>query len=154
MKQVLAAAMLLAGIFAFQTPAEMAVKWKGSDGWGLATNYELLFNKYNLQTINGTIFKIDTVTPMPGMAYGIQFIIKTAGNEEITVHIGPAWYILRQDMNININDNVEIIGTRFSLNGNNVMAAFEVRTTANDRVLMLRDADGIPYWCGWRKRKL
>jgi hypothetical protein len=32
------------------------------------------------------------------------------------------------------------------------MAGFEVRI--KDRVLMLRDEDGIPYWCGWRKRKI
>jgi hypothetical protein len=151
MKRI-AAALIIAGIFAFQSPAQMAVKWKGSDGWGLATRYEQLFTKYNVQALSGTIYKIDTVTPLPDMSYGIRFIIKTAGSEEVTVHIGPAWYILRQDMNLNVNDNVEIRGVRFSLNGKNVMAAFEVRV--GERVLMLRDEDGIPYWCGWRKRKL
>jgi hypothetical protein len=153
MNRLLTATMVMAGLFAFQSSAEMSVKWKGSDGWSVATPYELLFNKYNLQTITGTIYKIDTVTPMADMAKGIQFIIKTTGgNEEVTVHIGPEWFVMRQDMNLNVNDNVEIIGARFSLNGKNVMAGYQVRTS--DRVLMLRDDDGIPYWCGWRKRKL
>lgn len=152
MKQLLAAALVVVGILALQTPAQMSVKWKGSDGWGLATRYEQLFNKYNIQAITGTVYKIDTVTPMSDMSRGIQFIIKTTGSEEITVHLGPEWYILRQDMNLNINDVVDIRGARFSLNGKNVMAAFEIRV--KERVLMLRDQDGIPYWCGWRKRKI
>jgi hypothetical protein len=152
MNKVLVAALGVIVLFALQTPAQMAVKWKGSDGWGLATRYEQLFNKYNIQAITGTIYKIDTVTPMPDMSYGIQFVIKTTGSEEITVHLGPAWYLLRQDMNLNVNDVVDIRGARFSLNGKNVMAAFEVRM--KERVLMLRDEDGIPYWCGWRKRKI
>jgi hypothetical protein len=152
MKLALTAVIMIAAVFAFETPAQMAVKWKGSDGWGLATRYEQLFNKYNIQAITGTIYKIDTMTPMPDMSYGIQFVIKTTGSEEITVHLGPAWYVVRQDMNLNVNDVVDIRGARFSLNGKNVMAAFEVRI--KDRVLMLRDVDGIPYWCGWRKRKI
>jgi len=152
MKRSSVVVLLLAFLFSFESSAQMAVKWKGSDGWGLATRYEQLFNKYNLQQINGTIYKIDTITLMSEMATGIQFIIKTATNEEVTVHIGPAWYILRQDMNINVNDAVEIRGAPFSLNGKNVIAAFEV--ILKDRVLMLRDEDGIPYWCGWRKRKI
>jgi hypothetical protein len=32
------------------------------------------------------------------------------------------------------------------------MAAFEVRTP--EKVLLLRDQDNVPYWCGWRKRKI
>jgi uncharacterized protein (DUF779 family) len=151
MKKIIAAALFMACI-AFSAQAQMAVKWAGSDGWGLATRYEQLFNKYSVQSLSGTIYMIDTVTPMPDMSVGIQFIIKTASNEQVTVHIGPKWYIHRQDMNLNVNDVVEIRGSRFSLNGKNVMAALEVRS--KERVLMLRDVDGIPYWCGWRKRKM
>jgi hypothetical protein len=82
---------------------------------------------------------------------GIQFVIKTSTNEEIPVHLGPAWYILCQDMNLNLKDIVEVRGARFSLEGKNVMAAFEVRY--KDKVLLLRDEDGIPYWSAWRKKK-
>jgi hypothetical protein len=130
----------------------MAMKWIGSEGWGQATPYERLFDQYNLQTITGTIYRIDTITPIKGMAMGIQLVIRTPSREEIAVHLGPAWYIRHQDMNIGLNDNVEIRGARFSLDNKTVIAAFELRTS--DRVLLLRDDDNVPYWCGWRKRKM
>jgi hypothetical protein len=152
MKQVAMIVMLVAGLFIIDTQAQMAMKWIGSEGWGQATPYERLFDQYNLQVITGSIYRIDTVTPMSGMSLGIQLIIRTATREEIPVHLGPAWYVRRQDMDLGLNDNVEIRGARFSLNGKKVVAAFELRTT--DRILLLRDEDNVPYWCGWRKRKM
>jgi hypothetical protein len=152
MKRTVAMAMIALGLMVNSSQAQMAMKWIGSEGWGQATPYERLFNQYGLQVITGSIYKIDTVTPMSGMSTGIQLVIRTPTREELPVHLGPAWYIRRQDMNIGLNDNVEIRGARFSLGGKNVVAAFELRT--NDKVLLLRDEDNVPYWCGWRKRKM
>jgi hypothetical protein len=143
---------LVAGLLATQVQAQMAMRWIGTEGWGQATPYERLFNQYNLQVITGSIYRIDTITPMTGMSVGILLVIRTATREEIPVHLGPAWYIRHQDMDLTLNDDVEIRGARFSLKGKNVIAAFEVRTP--DRVLLLRDEDNVPYWCGWRKRKI
>jgi hypothetical protein len=153
MKYAAMAVVLAAGLFAFETPAQMAIKWKGSDGWGLGTRYESLFNQYNLQNVNGTIYRIDTVTPFDGMAYGIQIILRTQGSGDLPIHLGPAWFVQRQDMNLGLNDQVEVRGARFSLNGKNVMAAFQVTRTGDSKILMLRDDDDFPYWCGWRKKK-
>jgi hypothetical protein len=143
---------LAAGLLATEAQAQMAMRWIGTEGWGQATPYERLFNQYNLQVITGSIYRIDTITPMTGMSVGIQLIIRTATREEVPVHLGPSWYVRHQDMDLTLNDNVEIRGARFSLKGKNVMAAFEVRTPS--RVLLLRDEDNVPYWCGWRKRKI
>jgi len=152
MKQGAWFVVLVAGLLASQTQAQMAMRWIGTEGWGQATPYERLFNQFNLQVVTGSIYRIDTVTPMPGMSVGIQLVIRTATREEIPVHLGPAWYVRHQDMDLTLNDNVEIRGARFSLKGKNVIAAFEVRTSS--RVLLLRDEDNVPYWCGWRKRKI
>lgn len=153
MKRSLILVALIAGVLVSQTQAQMAIRWKGTAGWGLGTKYESLFNHYNLQVFDGTIYRIDTITPISGMAMGIQLVLRTPTREEIPIHLGPAWYVLFQDMNLGLNDQVSVVGARFSLNGKNTVAAFEVRT--REKVLMLRDSeDGIPYWCGWRKRKL
>jgi hypothetical protein len=135
-----------------EAQAQTSIRWKGSAGWGQGTPYERLFTQFNLSTLNGSIFSIDTITPMRSMSMGIQFVIKTTSNEEIPVHLGPAWFILCQDMNLSRNDVVEVRGARFTLEGKTVIAAFEVRY--KDKVLLLRDEDGIPYWSAWRKRKL
>jgi hypothetical protein len=152
MKKLVAPALAILAISIFTAQAQMAIRWKGSAGWGQDTPYEHLFNQYNLQTINGTIYRIDTITPMSGMSMGIQFVVKTSTNEEIPVHLGPAWFILCQDMNLSLNDVIEVRGARFTLNGKNVMAAFTI-TYKNSKVLLLRDEDGIPYWRAWRKKK-
>jgi hypothetical protein len=159
MNRFSAVAVIIAGIFCFDAPqAQMAVRWKGSAGWGIGTAYEHQFTNYNLQVVSGTIYRIDTVTPLSGMSYGIQLVIRTtASREEVPVHLGPAWYVLCQDMNLGLNDPVEVRGARFSLKGKSTIAAFEVRPTGSqnsDKVLLLRDQDGVPYWSGWRKRKL
>jgi hypothetical protein len=151
MKHFAVIALLITGLLATQSEAQMAMRWIGTEGWGQATPYERLFNQFNLQVISGSIYRIDTITPMTGMSVGIQLIIRTATREEIAVHLGPAWYVRHQDMDLTLNDNVEVRGARFSLKGKDVIAAFEVRTSS--RVLLLRDEDNVPYWCGWRKRK-
>jgi hypothetical protein len=151
MKRNAMIAVVAVALLSIPSQAQMAMRWIGTEGWGQATPYERLFNQFNLQAISGSIYRIDTVTPMSGMSVGIQLIIRTATREELTIHLGPAWYVRHQDMDLTLNDNVEIRGARFSLKGKDVIAAFEVRTSS--RVLLLRDEDNVPYWCGWRKRK-
>lgn len=129
--------------------AQQMIKWRGSDGWGLASRYEEHFNKWNLETISGPISVIDTVTPLVDMAYGVQLIVKSR-HEEVSVHLGPAWFILFQDMNLSVNDKVDVKGCRTSINGKTVIMATEVKR--KDRILYLRDDDGYPYWTVWRKK--
>jgi hypothetical protein len=129
--------------------AQMSVKAKGSDGWGTGDKYEQNFNHFSVQTYYGKVKTVDTVTPMPSMAYGVQLTINS-DQTEYNVHLGPAWYILRQDnMNFSKNDDVEIKGVKVMINGKQVIMAAQVKK--GDRKLYLRDDDGIPYWCAWRK---
>ncbi|KMQ50954.1 hypothetical protein CHISP_2096 [Chitinispirillum alkaliphilum] len=86
---------------------------------------------------------------MPDMSYGIKLVVN-CGFEEHDVHLGPAWYILFQDMNINIKDDVEVRGTRVSTGGKVFIMTSTLRK--DDRILLLRDEDGIPFWCAWRRR--
>jgi hypothetical protein len=139
--------LLLAGV-AFSGFAQMSIKFKGSNGWGLGSPYEQAYSNYSLKTITGTITKLDTVSPMRDMVYGIQMIVKTS-SEDVVVHLGPAWFILYQDMNLSINSKVEVRGCNTSINSKNVMMAANVKS--NSRILYLRDEDGKPYWCAWRK---
>jgi hypothetical protein len=142
---------MITAVMCGTTTAQSNVKWRGSDGWGVSGQYQQFFNTYNLQTVTGQITRIDTVTPLLDMAYGIMLIVKT-DREEIPVHLGPAWFLIHQDMNLTAKDNVEVKGLRVSINGKTAIVAAEVRR--GDRVLQLRDEDGLPYWCSWRIKKL
>ncbi len=132
-----------------QSQAQMTIKFRGSDGWGLASRYEQTYTNFSLQTYYGTITKIDTVIPSSDMGSGISVTLKTANSEEF-VHLGPSWFILHQDMNLSNGNKIEVKGAKVSFNGKTVIMAAEVR--GKDRILYLRDEDGIPYWCAWRKK--
>jgi hypothetical protein len=66
------------------------------------------------------------------------------------VHLGPVWYIERQDMKIDPGDKVEITGSRIIFEGKPAIIATEVKNGAE--ILKLRDENGFPVWSGWRKR--
>ena len=89
MKKIVVTSIMILTVGMWSAQAQMSIRWSGSAGWGQGTPYESLFNQYNLQTINGSIYSIDTITPMRGMSRGIQFVVKTTTNEEIPVHLGP-----------------------------------------------------------------
>jgi len=150
----LKAKLLLVGALLFlvvsQTQAQIGVKFRGSDGWGINGRYEQYFKKYNLQTYSGKIISIDTVSPFREMSYGVQMTIKK-DNREHTIHLGPGWYILNQDMGLTLNNEVEVRGCETSIEGKTVVMATYVKQLSKGRILRLRDEEGIPYWCAWRR---
>jgi hypothetical protein len=83
------------------------------------------------------------------MSSGVHLMVKT-GQETISVHLGPAWYIQRQDIKIAPGDKVEITGSRITYQGKPAILAAEAKK--GDEILKLRDENGLPVWSGWRRR--
>jgi hypothetical protein len=129
--------------------AQQNIKWRGSNYWGLTSKYEMAFDNYNLQTYLGKISKIDTISPLREMSYGVFMIIKN-NTDEYTVHLGPGWYILFQDIGFGVGSDVEVKGCRVTLDNKEFIVASEVNY--KDKVLKLRDEEGIPNWCAFRKK--
>ena len=75
--------------------------------------------------------------------------VKTAKGE-ISVHLGPAFFIENQDVKIEPKDKVEVKGSRITFDGKPAIIATEVKK--GDEVLKLRDNAGFPVWSGWRRR--
>ncbi len=150
MKYLLACMLSALVLIPAQLSAQIGIKFRGSGGWCIGDRYEQIFVNTNLETITGQVMSIDTVTPIRGMSSGIQVRLKT-DREEIIVHLGPAWFVLFQDMILSVNDNnIEVRGCRTVVEGKPVfMAATLIR---REKVLLLRDKDGVPYWCGWRPK--
>lgn len=68
---------------------------------------------------------------------------------DVSVHLGPEWYLENQDVKIEPKDKVEIKGSRVTLQGQATLIAAEVKK--GDEVLKLRDDAGVPMWAGWRR---
>ena len=132
----------------FAQPAK-GMKWEGSGGWGIGTQYGSLYNPRTVESINGEVVSVDTITPLQGMSSGVHLIVKT-DRETISVHLGPAWYVQRQDIKIVPGDKVEISGSRITFQGKAAILAADVKK--GDEMLKLRDGNGFPVWSGWRRR--
>lgn len=131
------------------SPARQGITWKGSGGWGTESAYNRLYDPKTVETLSGEVVRVDQVTPMKGMSYGVHLVLKT-DNETVSVHLGPGWYIENQDITIVPKDKVDITGSRITFDGKPAIIAAEVKK--GGETLELRDEAGAPIWSGWRKR--
>jgi hypothetical protein len=122
--------------------------WRGSGGWGIGTPYSGLYNPALADNLTGEVVKVEKVTPLKGMTYGVQILLKTE-KETIPVHLGPGWYVERLDIKIGKGDKIEVKGARTNFQDNQVIIAGEIKKGEN--LLVMRDAHGTPVWAGWRR---
>lgn len=119
--------------------------WKGSGGWGAGAKYHAMYDVNTVTTVSGMVEKVERFTPEHGMRHGIHLLVKTDA-ETLSVHLGPEWFLARQDMKIEAKDKVEVKGARITFNGKPAIIAATVKK-GND-TLVLRDDAGIPIWTG------
>jgi hypothetical protein len=124
------------------------MKWRGSGGWGPGAAYGRMYDAKTVETVSGEVVKVDRITPMRGMSAGVHLVVKT-DKGDVSVHLGPQWYLENQDVKIEPKDKVEIKGSRVTVQGQPAIIAAEVKK--GDEVLKLRDEAGIPMWTGWRR---
>ena len=122
--------------------------WQGSGGWGMKSGYHRWYDTTKEERVEGEVISVEQVTPQRRMGAGIALKIKTGTGTHL-VHLGPQWFIERQDINIVAGDRVEVTGARAARSGEEVFLAAEV--TKGEYVLKLRDDDGYPVWAGWRR---
>jgi hypothetical protein len=108
-----------------------------------------MYDTKTVETVSGEVVSVDTMVPMKGMSNGVHLNLKT-DKATISVHLGPAWFIEKQDIKIEPKDRVEVKGSRITLEGKPALIAAEVKK--GDEVLMLRDEKGFPFWSGWQRR--
>jgi len=129
--------------------AQRGVNWRGARGWGTGSTYSRMFNPSTIDTVSGDVLRVEAITPMKGMSYGVHLLVK-ADRETLSVHLGPAWYVENQDIKIEPKDKIEVVGSRITFEGKPAIIASEVRK--GNEVLKLRDKNGFPFWSGWRRR--
>lgn len=125
------------------------MKWHGSGGWGQQSEFGRMYNARMIETLKGKVEAVEKVTPSKGMSPGVHLVVKTEKGME-SVHLGPSWFIENQDVKIEAGDEVEITGSRVTLQGKPAVIASEVKK--GDQTLKLREEDGTPAWAGWRRR--
>jgi len=118
-------------------------------GWSdPQSQYNQVYDPYTVETLSGEITEIGTFVPADGWSAGVHVVLKTA-EESIEVHLGPQWYIDNQNFDLSVGDTIEVTGSRVIYEGEEVIIAQQIRE--GREVLMLRYANGFPYWSGWRR---
>jgi hypothetical protein len=149
MKKIVASIAIITSILLLTADQALAqsemMRWRHSGGWGSGSQYSRLYDPQTLETISGKIVSIERMTPMQRMSHGIRLMVKTA-KETISVHLGPEWYVTNQDIQLQPNERVKIKGSRIIFNDKPAIIAAEVKK--GDKILTLRDSDGLPLWSG------
>ena len=142
---------LIAAIMAlFAVTAQAAwMGGRGSGGWGMGSAYQRMYNPQTVETISGTVESMEKFKPMRGMHSGVHLTVKTTEGI-VLVHLGPDWYIERQDVKFAKGDKVEVKGSKVTFNGKPAIIAQEIKMDGG--TLILRDDSGIPEWAGWRRK--
>lgn len=140
----------LLGLLIVPTAVAQPGMGRGGSG-GMGGQYQRMYNPNTVETITGEVVGIDTITPMRGMSGGVHLRVKPPQKQEVSVHLGPAWYLDNQDLQIKVKDAIEVKGSKVTFAGKPAIIAAEVKK--GNEVLKLRDSNGFPVWSGWRRQQ-
>ncbi|MCC2642875.1 MAG: hypothetical protein K0S45_3288 [Nitrospira sp.] len=112
------------------------------------TESERLYQEDRAETIRGVVESLDTVTMREGAPFR-QLRLKT-GDDTLVVHLGPQWFMEQQvqRLQLDVGREVEVQGSRETVNGKPVLVAAEIRNDRRDEQLRLRHPSGVPVWAG------
>jgi len=148
MKKTLVFGLIAGMLMAATAIAQPWQGWKGSGGWGMGGGYNRMYDPSKVETVSGEVVSVEQIAPMKRMRQGIGLTLKTENNTFL-VHLGPQWYIERQDIKISAGDKITVKGARAVRMGQDIIIAAEVKK--GDEVLKLRDENGAPAWAGCRQ---
>ena len=99
---------------------------------------------------NGKVQQVHTESLEEGMHPGMAVVVDTKTQGRVRVHLGPVWYLERQEFELKPGDEVRIKGMcDKDAEGRLQVIAYEL--IKGDHILYLRDSQGRPSWEAWRK---
>lgn len=102
---------------------------------------------------SGKVVRTLTESLGPDMYPGMAVEVETRTRGKVHVHLGPVWFLERQEFELRPGDEVRVKGVCEKPEpgkGHQAVVAYEL--TKGDFVLLLRDSQGRPYWEAWRKK--
>ena len=116
-------------------------------GWG-APQTERPYNVSAVETVSGTVTRIDRATTWRPGQPGVHLLLKTS-KETLWVLVGPAWYLERRKVEFRVGDRLKVTGTRATFNDEPALLAGTL--FIGDKTVGLRDATGRPAWSSQRR---
>ena len=107
-----------------------------------------MYDASTVETVEGVVTALDTVAHARRHHHhrGIHLRMRTTGDEELTVHLGPLFYLRRQNVALDVSDTITVRGSRVT--GRNAPALVAAEVRAHGQTWSLRDDRGRPHWRG------
>ena len=99
-------------------------------------------------TLKGTLTKVESHAGR--MGWNGTHLVVSFDSETLTVHVGPSNYLVQQGFSFTAGEQIEVTGSRIKFEGSDVLIAREIKK--GDKVLTLRNSQGIPAWSRSRWR--
>lgn len=100
------------------------------------------FDPAKVVTVNGTVLGERRTDTRSG-AKAVHLVVKV-GEDQISVHLGPASWIDGQKLKLAKGDEITVKGSRFDYDGRYGLIAQTVSRGSDS--MLLRDASGKPTW--------
>ncbi len=99
---------------------------------------------------SGKVVQVLSETLEDGMHPGMAVVVDTKNQGQVHVHLGPVWYLERQEFELKPGDKVRVRGMCEKKDARLQVIAYEL--SRGEYTLHLRDDQGRPHWEAWRKR--
>lgn len=109
----------------------------------MGSGYGGTYDPQTVETVSGEVVSVDRISYGRHGYYGVHLMLKTADGE-LSVHLGPSWYVERQPLKIATHDVLEVTGSRVTYQGKPALIAAEVKKGSES--MRLRTAEGLPMW--------
>lgn len=106
-----------------------------------------LYNPQTVTTVQGQVEDVGSYGMQgwrvaPGMA--IQGLVLKTAKGNITVDLGPPWYVSKQGFTLQTGDTLEVTGSKVTKDEQTVLLAADVKK--NGQTLKVRDEKGAPLF--------
>ncbi len=131
-------------------PGPVAAQHRGfGRGGDHGTQDRQLYNPQTVTTVQGQVEDLGSYGMQgwrvtPGMA--LQGLVLKTAKGNITVNLGPPWYVRKQGFTLQTGDTLEITGSKVGKDEKTVLLAAEVKK--NGQTLKVRDEKGVPLFRG------
>lgn len=127
--------------------AGAAIGAQDMGGWEIDGAYNKLYKAVEGDQLKVEVIKVIEVTPLPGMKPGVGLLVKDEGGSEMTVHIGPAWFVKAKDMGVRRGSKIKLKGVWVEIGGKEVFIASKFKDLSNDKEFKVRlTKNGKPFW--------
>ncbi len=120
-------------------------------GMGRSGAEVMVMRHYDAQTVTtvkGGVESLGTMPPGRQTKGAIRGALLKTEEGNITVYLGPDWYLDQQKISLKVGDQLEVTGSKITLGEKPCVIAKDLKV--DGKTITLRDDKGVPVWRGQR----